>query len=71
MVKTYQLAILGEYGEKRFIGPKMTLNQAERYQADMTAGGFPVVIVNRAEGYDPTLSTKGRKVWQKFTLLTV
>jgi hypothetical protein len=71
MVKTYQLAIIGTYGEKRFIGPKMTLEQAERYQADMTAGGFPVVIVNRAEGFDPTLRTKGRKVWQKFTLLTV
>jgi hypothetical protein len=71
MIKTYQLAIIGAYGERRFIGPRMTLNQAERYQADMGAGGFPVVIVNRAEGFDPTLKTKGRKVWQKFTLMQV
>jgi hypothetical protein len=49
----------------------MTLAQAERYQVDMEKGGFPVCIVNMAEGYDPTLKNKGKQVWQRFSLLTV
>jgi hypothetical protein len=71
MIKTYRLAVIGAYGTRRVIGPMMTLNQAEGYQADMEKGGFPVVIVNLAEGYDPTLKNKGKQVWQKFSLLTV
>jgi hypothetical protein len=71
VIKTYKLAILGAYSTRRAIGPMMTLEQAERYQADMTAGGFPVVIVNLAEGFDPTLKNKGKQVWQKFTLMQV
>jgi hypothetical protein len=71
MIKTYKLAVLGAYGTRRVIGPMMTLEQAERYQADMIAGGFPVVILNMAEGYDPTLKTGGRKVWQRFSLMQV
>lgn len=71
MVKTYKLAVIGAYGNRRYIGPMMTLAQAEMYQADMEKGGFPVCIVNLAEGYDPTLRNKGKQVWQKFSLLTV
>jgi hypothetical protein len=71
MIKTYKLAILGAYGTRRTIGPMMTLEQAERYHADMMAGGFPVVIVNLAEGLDPTLKNKGKQVWQKFSLMQV
>jgi hypothetical protein len=71
MVKTYKLATLGAYGQRKAFGPMMTLEQAERYQADMTTGGFPVVILNMAEGIDPTLKTGGRKVWQRFTLMQV
>lgn len=71
MVKTYKLAVIGAYGQRRVIGPMMTLAQAESYQADMEKGGFPVVIVNLAEGFDPTLRNKGKQVWTKFSLLTV
>lgn len=68
MVKTYKLAKLMDYGVRKVFGPFMTLEQAERYQADMAKGGFPCVILNMAEGFDPTL-TKKRKVWTRFTLL--
>jgi hypothetical protein len=69
MVKTYKLAVIGAYGQRRIIGPMMALVQAEGYQADMEKGGFPVVIVNLAEGFDPTLRNKGQQVWTKFSLL--
>lgn len=68
MVKTYKLAKLMEYGVRKVFGPLMTLDQAERYQADMVKGGFPCVIVNLSEGFDPTLKGS-RKVWTRFTLL--
>lgn len=71
MIKTYKLAVVGQYGQRQAFGPFMTLLQAEHYQADMEKGGFPVCIINLAEGYDPTLKTKGQKVWQRFTLMQI
>jgi len=71
MIKTYKLALIGAYGQRKTLGPMMTLDQAEVYQAEMEKAGFPVVIVNMAEGYDPTLRNKGQKVWTKFSLLAV
>ena len=71
MIKTYKLCVIGEYGQRKTFGPMLTLQQAERYQADMTAGGMPCLIVNLASDYDASLKTKGRKVWQRFSLLTM
>ena len=71
MVKTYRLAKIRKYGQPQTFGPFLTLNQAESYRDEMERGGFPVVILNMAEGYDPTLSNKGKKTWTKFSLLTV
>lgn len=71
MVKTYKLAKIREYGPPKTFGPFLTLNQAESYRYEMEKGGVPAVVVNMAEGFDPTLSNKGKKIWTKFSLLTV
>ena len=42
---TYQLAIDSTHG-LRHIGPRMTLGEAQGYQADMTLAGFSIVVVN-------------------------
>lgn len=71
MVKTYQLAIIGTYDQTQYIGPMLTLAQAEYYRDQMALGGFNVTVKNRAWDYDCSLATKGRKVWQRFSLLTM
>lgn len=51
MQKTYRLAKVSPYAVTAF-GPMMTLQQAQRYQTDMIAGGFNVAVKNMAEGID-------------------
>lgn len=57
--KTYRLAIDSEYAVKPF-GPMFTLQQAEKYQADMILGGFNVLIINCAT-YLESLKTVTRQ----------
>ncbi len=67
-IKIYRLAKLMEYGVRMAFGPVMTLTQAERYQSDMSLAGFPCVILNTKEGFDPSLTRTKAKVWTRFTL---
>lgn len=64
MQKTYKLAKVSPYAVTTF-GPMMTLEQAQRYQADMVQGGFDVLVKNMAEGIDWHMRPNKNNAWQK------
>lgn len=51
MQRTYKLAKGYDYCQEAF-GPMMTLDKAQHYQREMESAGFPVLVVNVAEGLD-------------------